>query len=164
MIGGDTLLQTPSTEWVPKHLMWPWPHHQGEKNRYTGEKQSDGRVNEASCDRCWGESVALSGRKQKPATLFPVVGQQLYPELFCVCQPSKDKSREAGEAKSVGAIVSMVIILSSLVRQHARGAKRRNKNKKIEMNETPGSHCSRKQFPRLNLVMQSPWASSAFGN
>lgn len=41
----------------------------------------------------------------------------------------------------------------------------KNYEKKEKMNEMPSSHVGgRKQFPRLNLVMQSLWASSTFGN
>lgn len=84
---------------------------------------------------------------------------------------NKIKKKDRGGEKKrigVGVIVSMVIIFSSLVcdsMQDGREGGEIKKKKKGAMNETPGSHvCSRKQFPRLNLVMQSLWASSAFGN
>lgn len=50
-------------------------------------------------------------------SLQHIVGQQHFPELFCVCQQNKEKRqrRGGGGGEGVGVIVSMVIIFSSLV-------------------------------------------------
>lgn len=76
------------------------------------------------------------------------------------------RKKDRGGKEGVGVIVSMVIIFSSLVCECVTACRTREREgEQDEMNETPSSHdVGRKQFPRLNLVMQSLWASSAFGN